>query len=366
MLLITRVAISHAAILDNATTFLTTHQQADGSWDSTAVRRTHATVEALRALQGITTSASVRATAVSFLESVVIEDTDDRARRIKGLAGEGRSVASLVTQLLADKSSQGGWGLTPEFLADPLDTALGLAALAAQAGISDTVLRPIIAALVAMQNADGGWPCTDGGDKSSQIFCTSEALLALSIYRNDYFLTPQINSAVAFLRGQWRPDGSFGTPGPDQIIGTALASLAMFSVSAFDNEVAAIIAFLSARQLADGSWDGDPYTTALALRAFRSLTSGPYCGDGIVNRTAEVCDGSIPAELTCAAVGKGTGTLACTSLCTLNTSGCSIPPTCGDNIRNQSFEVCDGTDLAGRTCQSLGFATGNLACASDC
>lgn len=366
VLLMLSVDVSYGAVSDNAVTFLTTQQQADGSWSSTTVRSAHATVEALRALQGVTTSASARAAAVSYLEAASIEDTDDRARRIKVLAGEGRTVTSLVTQLLADKEPQSGWGLTPEFLADPLDTALGLAALSSQAGLSDEVLRPVIAALVALQNADGGWPCTEAGDDRSQIFCTSEALLALAPYRNDYFLTPQVNGAVTFLRSQWNSNESFGPADPDQVIHTALASLALGSVSAFDHEPAGVIAFLSARQQSDGSWDADPYTTALALRAFSAITAVPYCGDGLVNRAAEACDGGIPTGLTCAEVGKGTGTLACTFQCTFDTSGCSIPPACGDNLRNQSFEVCDGTDLAGRTCQALGFATGTLACASDC
>ena len=74
----------------------------------------------------------------------------------------------------------------------------------------------------------------------------------------------------------------------------------------------------------------------------------------------------VPAGLTCAGVGLGTGTLACSTQCTLDTTGGSAAPACGDNLRNQPFEVCDGTDLAAANCQSLGFATGTLACAGDC
>ncbi len=38
---------------------------------------------------------------------------------------------------------------------------------------------------------------------------------------------------------------------------------------------------------------------------------------------------------------------------------------CGNNVREES-EVCDGTDLAGQTCQSLGFDAGTLACNVNC
>ncbi len=38
---------------------------------------------------------------------------------------------------------------------------------------------------------------------------------------------------------------------------------------------------------------------------------------------------------------------------------------CGDNQVNQAWEQCDGSDLRGATCKSLGYDSGTLAC-SDC
>jgi hypothetical protein len=40
-------------------------------------------------------------------------------------------------------------------------------------------------------------------------------------------------------------------------------------------------------------------------------------------------------------------------------------PFCGDDIA-EGDEACDGTDLVGESCQSLGFDTGTLACQYDC
>ena len=40
-------------------------------------------------------------------------------------------------------------------------------------------------------------------------------------------------------------------------------------------------------------------------------------------------------------------------------------PGCGNDVR-EGPAVCDGTDLAGETCQSQGFATGTLACSPSC
>lgn len=61
------------------------------------------------------------------------------------------------------------------------------------------------------------------------------------------------------------------------------------------------------------------------------------CGDGIV-QTGEACDGSAPAGFTC------------TAACALE--AVTVPPVCGDGIKNQSTEECDGTSgvVAGQTC----------------
>ena len=67
----------------------------------------------------------------------------------------------------------------------------------------------------------------------------------------------------------------------------------------------------------------------------------PVCGDNVVNQTSEVCDGTDDA--------------ACPGACQTN---CTCPPAeiCGDNVVNQASEVCDGSDDA--ACPG--------ACRSDC
>jgi hypothetical protein len=43
----------------------------------------------------------------------------------------------------------------------------------------------------------------------------------------------------------------------------------------------------------------------------------------------------------------------------------SCPPSCGDGMAD-GVESCDGSDLAGESCVSLGFASGTLACTPGC
>lgn len=347
----------------SAADYLAGVQRPDGGWSSAEVRDLQATTEAIRALQGVGLEPAARAAAADYLESLLPADTDDGSRRVGVLAAEGRDVSGLIAALRLAAHPDGGWGLTSRFAADPLDTALVLRA-AAPSLIGDDVLIPALSRLLSVQAADGGWPCVERGD--SEIFCTSLALLALTPYRSRFFLDPPIQAGADFLRGSLNPSGSFGPSGPDEVIQTALASMALAAVPSFGSEVATVIGYLGGQQAADGSWNGEPYSTALALLALQNLSLVPYCGDGAINQPAEACDGGDLGGLTCEAVGLGAGTLACAADCRLDTSGCSAPPICGDDLRNQPFEICDGTDLAGQTCQSQGFAVGTLACAADC
>jgi len=87
------------------------------------------------------------------------------------------------------------------------------------------------------------------------------------------------------------------------------------------------------------------------------------CGDGVAEGS-EACDGADLSGNTCVSAGFGGGYLACTPGCALDVSGC-FTTTCGNNVINAP-EVCDGADLAGNTCGGLGFDVGTLACSADC
>ncbi|PKN45552.1 MAG: hypothetical protein CVU59_08730 [Deltaproteobacteria bacterium HGW-Deltaproteobacteria-17] len=90
--------------------------------------------------------------------------------------------------------------------------------------------------------------------------------------------------------------------------------------------------------------------------------TGPECGNGIIEGL-ELCDGANLAGNTCAGLGFASGDLACESDCFgFDTSGCTL---CGNGIINGD-ELCDGANLAGNTCLGLGFAGGDLACEADC
>jgi len=92
------------------------------------------------------------------------------------------------------------------------------------------------------------------------------------------------------------------------------------------------------------------------------------CGNGAID-PGEVCDGDDLAGKTCALViGPGSmGTLACTTGCMLDPSGCGAPSTCGNGTVDAG-EACDGADVGGATCAgAIGpGSTGTVTCSSEC
>jgi hypothetical protein len=323
-----------------------------------------ATTEALRALQVLGVEPASRMAAVLRLEEDLVEDTDDRARRIVALAAEGRDVTALVEQLRLDADPLGGWGLAPGFPPDPLDTSLALAALAPGTPADDAVLLPALSYLVDAQQPDGGWACVDGGE--SDIYCTAYALMGLAPYRARFFVQPQITAGATFLKDRRNPTGSFGPSGFGELLNSAAASLALATLPSLSSEIGLIQDYLTGQQQADGSWEGDPFMTGLVLQALHALARVPFCGDGAANQTSEACDGADVRGATCGGLGLGTGVVACTPTCTLDTTGCTGPPRCGDGAINQPGEACDGGALGGQTCEGLGLGPGTLACSPTC
>src|SRR5262245_10767355 len=90
----------------------------------------------------------------------------------------------------------------------------------------------------------------------------------------------------------------------------------------------------------------------------------PGCGDGQLE-AGEDCDGTNLGGQDCNTLGQGFigGTLACDA-CQFDTSDC-IPETCGNNSI-EAGEDCDGINLNGESCFTQGFDGGTLACSAAC
>jgi len=83
----------------------------------------------------------------------------------------------------------------------------------------------------------------------------------------------------------------------------------------------------------------------------------PGCGNGRAEGSEE-CDGTELRGQGCASLGLIAGDLRCSSSCGYEYGGCT---SCGDH-QLQGVEQCDGNERGGRSCTSLGFASGQLGC----
>ena len=131
--------------------------------------------------------------------------------------------------------------------------------------------------------------------------------------------------------------------------------------------------FIGINALGDWSlqvWDnasGDDGTLNEWCVEFTLSADDPVmCGDGVAHY-GETCDGMDLNEQSCTDIdGYIAGELGCADDCTLDLSAC-IAPGCGNGIFESDTETCDGAELDGMTCDDFpGFTGDGLACADDC
>lgn len=90
------------------------------------------------------------------------------------------------------------------------------------------------------------------------------------------------------------------------------------------------------------------------------------CGDGVME-AGETCDGADLGGVTCETLGFDSGALTCVDDCSgFDTSDCSEGTSaCGDGVLDEG-ELCDGEEFGGVTCETVGYFGGTLGCQEDC
>lgn len=231
--------------------------------------------------QSIATALQARAEAVrtlhqfdtvpSSLASSLANDTENNteymARRLvalSGASGYGAALSAQLDALEARQNSDGGFGGAPGYASNSLDTAWALAGLAA--GARSTPVAAALQYLKLAQQADGSY--TTGS--RSDLYTSANVLTALRLYASTQALTPQIQATRAYLMS--KQDATLVWDNSPWL--TAIVYAALHDFVPFEPNAPAIGAFLTGSQLPDGSWGGDPYASAVILRAL-SLTATP-------------------------------------------------------------------------------------------
>ena len=206
----------------------------------------------------------------AYLQTAAVDaSTENLSRRLfMGLAS-GVGGGELRDRLLRRKGEHSGFGAFPGYQPDPLSTAFALAALR-QYNITGEPAAQAIGFLLDSQNEDGGWGL-DG--EISEVQTSALAMQSLWEFRRNFDLADALADARGFLRGRLAEDGEASPRNNTEILALALIPLLNEAVdrSPYD----AWLAELESRQNPAGDFEGDTYTTALALRVLALAKQSP-------------------------------------------------------------------------------------------
>lgn len=252
--------LSPAVAVD--TDWLAAQRQADGSFQTAGDIATpfQSTAEALRTLNIVDGAVSAD-TALPFINGTAFEGTEYLARKIMVNAESGNDVSALVERLLEHQNNDGGFGQRAGYNSSVPGTAFALEALAIAGRESSPAAGPAIGFLQTAQQADGSWRLPNNG---ASVYLTAVAMRAVWHYRHRFALDETLAQARDYLLSRRDGTGLWG-----QTFETALALIAIAPMMIDRSQIDNSLQSLRRQQLVDGSFAGDVYQTALALRALR-------------------------------------------------------------------------------------------------
>ncbi len=263
LLLSVKPSFAQSPSITNGLNWLSANQQSDGSWGSIADTVLVDTSEVVIAKSNFGIDAGMQ-NAAAWLTAQDVTSVDEISRKIISMSRMGVDTSSLVTSLISARTSEIGWGYKEGYSSTPFDTSLALQALKSANYPDLTVINPALAFLTTSQNLDGGWGFYKGDE--SNVYMTAVVSATLQQFPQMTTIAAAVGKATSFLLSHQNPDGGFGSS-PSTVYETALAYAALAAVSSNTAVLGNAVTYLTANQAANGSWNDDPYSTALALKA---------------------------------------------------------------------------------------------------
>ncbi|MDI6751341.1 MAG: CARDB domain-containing protein [bacterium] len=260
LLLWSNQVIGQQTAIDRGVEWLVNAQNPNGSWGTetdypnVVFRNTCLVADTLCYLDLAGSPTTLNA--IGWIEAQLATSTRHLTRQIIPLVSFGTNTTKLANLLVSYQNEDAGWSGYNFKGADSfvLDTLLALSGLKSANYSNNTVIEPGLWYLISNQNTDGGWGFTK--ESGSNVYLTSLALLTLNQYRKDYYLEEAITKASNWLITQI----------PEFLWEKALM---YSSLIAYSLQLTATLDYILSNQLANGSWDNDPFTTALCLRAIK-------------------------------------------------------------------------------------------------
>lgn len=249
---------AYAAPFSDSVQWLAGQQASDGSFTSINTSVAAATPEAGLTLL-LDPAAMTAATAAAQWQILLpTAATDELARALTLRARLGLDVVALTQELISRQGEDGGFGSFGGFSSDAASTATALIALADARSSNRDVIEPALAWLTLNQATDGA--CFLYADPQKSVWFTALASEAMQRYRFLYSLGTPIAAANGFLRATLQAGVT-----PAWLKAQMLVPLLSFGQR--DALIDNALMTLRTETGADGSWDADVYTTALAARA---------------------------------------------------------------------------------------------------
>lgn len=268
VLLATGFGLAHATNpsgVDSGLQWLSNRVQADGS-----VAGDQASLGTAFQARSETLSALLQygATSQALADRIATESEDTveyTARKILSLSAGGRDVSTSLASLLALQNPDGGFGAALGYDSNALDTAIAMLALKAANSSNAVAIQRGLTALVSLQAVDGSF----GINEQPSNYISALALSTLAVFGESHSLAAPISSAKGYLISA-QVSGGY-----QNVIDNAMATLALAAVSNDSSSFEGAQTALRTAQMPDGSWQGDVFLTALAIRALGKVASAP-------------------------------------------------------------------------------------------
>ena len=169
------------------------------------------------------------------------------------------SSTAYLDALVLQQNADGGFGAAQGYPSNVQDTAWALLALNASASANGAPAGEAVAWLVVVPQAGGAGSLSAGGDDLNP---TAMTIQALQPYRQTAAVASALSRARSWLLSERNSMLNWGS-----FLRSAHALGAVLPGLSDASAVQVALDALRAGQRPDGSWDADPYTTALALRA---------------------------------------------------------------------------------------------------
>lgn len=267
-------SLSARADVGSGVQWLASTAQSNGSYALSSDISTplQSSAETLRAFNTLNVNAAGAPAALQFLAAETYQNTENLSRLIIAGVQNNQDVSALVGLLLANQDSSGGFGELPGYQPTVLDSAFALEALALSGNLSSQAGGYAVGYLQQQQASDGSW--TDG-DNPPSVYLSALCLNALQQYAAVYNIKATLQGGSNFLLSARQSDGLWGQ---DFLSGESL--IALLQTLSDATPVQSSVTALASHQGSDGSWGGDTFATAVALRALGLAQGRGGAGNG--------------------------------------------------------------------------------------